>query len=81
MANKLEQCAEKLIADRKTAKPPAEYPSKKDLSKYSLKHSLKGSSDVKSVDAVEDVIILASNQEGQCTGYDFDGKTLFRMEG
>jgi len=36
LADSLEVCANKLTAERKATKPPTSYPSKKDLSKFTV---------------------------------------------
>jgi len=41
-------------------KPPAEYPAKKELAKYTVKACVKGSTVVNGIDSAEDVVILVS---------------------
>lgn len=80
MSEKLEACAEKLISERKSTKPPSEYPGKKDLSRYSLKNSVKGTSVVKGIDTAEDVVILVSRADNELVGLDFDGNIIFNLD-
>ena len=80
MADSLEVCANKLTAERKVAKPPVGYPSKKDLSKFTVKASVKGSSPVKGIDSAEDVVILVSREDSDLVGLDFEGRNIFNLD-
>lgn len=78
---KLESTAEKLIHDRKQTKPPSDYTSKKEIGKFKLSKTYNVPSNVKSFDAVEDVIILATQTNNSLYALDFDGQQLFESAG
>ena len=80
LADSLEACANKLTAERKATKPPTGYPSKKDLSKFTVISSVKGSSPVNGIDSAEDVIILVSREDSDLTGLDFEGRNIFNLD-
>ena len=76
---KFENLAEKLLNERKATKVPLEYPSKKDISNYKTSKVVPMSSNVKCFDVVEDVMILASQDNGALVTVGFDGKPLFEI--
>ena len=69
-----------MTAERKATKPPATYPSKKDISKFTVKASVKGSTPVTGIDSAEDVIILVSREDDGLTGLDFEGRKIFNID-
>jgi len=69
-----------LTAERKATKPPAAYPSKKDITKFIVKASVKGSTPVTGIDSAEDVIILVSREDDGLTGLDFEGRKIFNID-
>jgi len=69
-----------LTAERKATKPPASYPSKKDIAKFSVKASVKGSAPVTGIDSAEDVIILVSREDDDLIGLDFEGRKIFNLD-